>query len=127
MSTEKPPPPREGRLAGLMNQGSTCYLNSVLQVCNFTTHFCPLTLLRRREWNDAAADLVCFYAQTCFMTPELRDAIFAVSPEEIGYDGPLRPEGGLDADTKGKILFMPCEIQRLFAYMQVSSMSSFLR
>jgi hypothetical protein len=57
--------------------------------------------------------------QTCFMTPELREAVFAVQAEEIEYE-PLQPEGGLDVpDTKDRILFMPCELQRLFAYIQV--------
>lgn len=53
------------------------------------------------------------------MTPELRAAILSVNGEDLEYDGALSEGGGLDYVDKGQTLFMPMELQRLFAYMQV--------
>ncbi|KAM3917467.1 ubiquitin carboxyl-terminal hydrolase 40 [Leptodactylus fuscus] len=71
-------PRGETRLSGLRNQGSTCYLNSLLQ--------------------------------TLVFTPEFREALFALSPEELG---------SLDEkdDPNSKVRIIPLQLQRLFAQL----------
>lgn len=69
-------PRGETRLSGLRNQGSTCYLNSLLQ--------------------------------TLLFTPEFREALFGLSPAELGSleekDVP-----------NSKVRIIPLQLQRLFA------------
>ncbi|XP_058258629.1 ubiquitin carboxyl-terminal hydrolase 40 isoform X2 [Hemibagrus wyckioides] len=74
---EPPPPPRgKLKLIGIRNQGSTCYLNSLLQ-----------TLLH---------------------TPEFREELFRLGPEELGKLG--------DKDKPdAKVRVIPLELQNLFA------------
>ena len=50
------------------------------------------------------------------MTPEFRSAMLSVKGADIDYAGPLAPGGGLDVDGP-ETPYMPCELQRLFAYM----------
>ncbi|XP_075685708.1 ubiquitin carboxyl-terminal hydrolase 40 [Rhinoderma darwinii] len=71
-------PRGETRLSGLRNQGSTCYLNSLLQ--------------------------------TLLFTPEFREALFALSPEELG---------SLDEKDvpNSKVRIIPLQLQRLFAQL----------
>ncbi|KAM9482622.1 ubiquitin carboxyl-terminal hydrolase 40 [Clarias gariepinus] len=73
----EPPPPRgKLKLSGIRNQGSTCYLNSLLQ-----------TLLH---------------------TPEFREELFRLGPEELGN---LE-----DKDKPGaKVRVIPLELQNFFA------------
>ncbi|XP_023577946.1 ubiquitin carboxyl-terminal hydrolase 40 isoform X2 [Octodon degus] len=75
----EPPAPREfTNLSGIINQGGTCYLNSLLQ----TLHF----------------------------TPEFREALFSLGPEELGS---LE-----DKDEPGaKVRIIPLQLQRLFAQL----------
>ncbi|MCJ8750146.1 hypothetical protein PDJAM_G00259220 [Pangasius djambal] len=73
----EPPPPRgKLKLCGIRNQGSTCYLNSLLQ-----------TLLH---------------------TPEFREELFSLGPEELGK---LEDKDKPDA----KVRLIPLELQNLFA------------
>lgn len=73
----EPPPPRgKLKLCGIRNQGSTCYLNSLLQ-----------TLLH---------------------TPEFREELFSLGPEELGK---LEDKDKPDA----KVRVIPLELQNLFA------------
>ncbi|XP_060725099.1 ubiquitin carboxyl-terminal hydrolase 40 [Tachysurus vachellii] len=73
----EPPPPRgKLKLSGIRNQGSTCYLNSLLQ-----------TLLH---------------------TPEFREELFRLGPEELGK---LEDKDKPDA----KVRVIPLELQNLFA------------
>ncbi|XP_063789322.1 ubiquitin carboxyl-terminal hydrolase 40 [Pseudophryne corroboree] len=71
-------PRGETRLSGLRNQGSTCYLNSLLQ--------------------------------TLLYTPEFREALFALSPEELGT---LEEKDVPDS----KVRIIPLQLQRLFAQL----------
>ncbi|XP_040296093.1 ubiquitin carboxyl-terminal hydrolase 40 isoform X2 [Bufo bufo] len=71
-------PRGETRLSGLRNQGSTCYLNSLLQ--------------------------------TLLFTPEFREALFALSTEELGtLDEKDVPDS--------KVRIIPLQLQRLFAQL----------
>ncbi|XP_056392496.1 ubiquitin carboxyl-terminal hydrolase 40 isoform X2 [Hyla sarda] len=75
-------PRGETRLSGLRNQGSTCYLNSLLQ--------------------------------TLLFTPEFREALFALSPEELGSldekDVPnSKATGQHDVQELNRILFSALE------------------
>ncbi|XP_066431806.1 ubiquitin carboxyl-terminal hydrolase 40 [Eleutherodactylus coqui] len=71
-------PRGETRLSGLRNQGSTCYLNSLVQ--------------------------------TLLFTPEFREALFALSPEELGsLDEKDVPDS--------KVRIIPLQLQRLFAQL----------
>ena len=57
------------------------------------------------------------------MIPEFRGAVLSVRGDDIDYAGPLCEEGGLDIEASkpgDEPLFMPLELQRLFAYMQVA-------
>ncbi|XP_073433661.1 ubiquitin carboxyl-terminal hydrolase 40 [Dendrobates tinctorius] len=71
-------PRGETRLCGLRNQGSTCYLNSLLQ--------------------------------TLLFTPEFREALFALHPEELGS---LEEKDVPDS----KVRIIPLQLQRLFAQL----------
>lgn len=58
------------------------------------------------------------------MIPEFRAAVLAVKGGDIEYRGPLCPEGGMDVEASrpgDEPLFMPCELQRLFAYMHAAN------
>ncbi|XP_075036531.1 ubiquitin carboxyl-terminal hydrolase 40 isoform X2 [Mixophyes fleayi] len=71
-------PRGDSRLSGLRNQGSTCYLNSLLQ--------------------------------TLLFTPEFREALFALSPDELGS---LEEKDVPDS----KVRIIPLQLQRLFAQL----------
>ncbi|XP_064647574.1 ubiquitin carboxyl-terminal hydrolase 40-like [Lineus longissimus] len=78
-TNDAPPPSRPShRFCGILNQGATCYLNSLLQ--------------------------------TLFLTPEFRDALFALGTNELG-----RIEDKNKAGSKVRII--PIELQRLFVRM----------
>lgn len=67
--------------------------------------------------NQGATCYLNSLLQTCFMTPELRDALFAVGPQDMHYNGPLNGNEWLDGTSD---LYMPCELQRLLAYMEAA-------
>jgi hypothetical protein len=127
----EPPPPRECAFVGLINQGSTCYLNSLLQVGMLAYEYGLQSTTSRRgrhhplQQKQALTMVAAFpcLPQTCFMIPEFRGAILSVRGDDIDYAGPLCEEGGLDIEASkpgDEPLFMPLELQRLFAYMQAA-------
>jgi len=65
--------------------------------------------------NQGATCYLNSLLQTCFMTPEIRETIFSVGREDMHYGGAL-PGDGLEQQD----LYMPCELQRLLAYMQAA-------
>lgn len=65
--------------------------------------------------NQGATCYLNSLLQTCFMTPEIRETIFSVGEEDVHYQGALTGEEWKDDDCD---LYMPCELQRLLAYMQ---------
>jgi uncharacterized UBP type Zn finger protein len=69
--------------------------------------------------NQGATCYLNSLLQTCFMTPEIRETIFSVGQDVVDYRGPLTGKewNGTDSTTDCG-LYMPCELQRLLAYMQ---------
>ena len=65
--------------------------------------------------NQGATCYLNSLLQTCFMTPEIRETIFSVGPADLHYEGALKGEECAYGE-----LYMPCELQRLLAYMQAA-------
>jgi len=65
--------------------------------------------------NQGATCYLNSLLQTCFMTPEIRETIFSVGQDVVEYRGPLTGKEWNGTDCG---LYMPCELQRLLAYMQ---------
>ena len=67
--------------------------------------------------NQGATCYLNSLLQTCFMTPEIRETIFSVGQDVVHYPGPLTGDEWKATDCD---LYMPCELQRLLAYMQAA-------
>ena len=65
--------------------------------------------------NQGATCYLNSLLQTCFMTPEIRETIGSWDRNVVHYDGAL---SGTEWKNDDYELYMPCELQRLLAYLQ---------